>query len=62
MERHIRYALLVKGASEDTETVIDELIKNAFQLLQELSQLLTWDRGKEMADHKRFTLGTVMVP
>src|SRR5258705_11935701 len=50
--------MLVKVASKDTETVINGLIKNARQLPQELYQSLTWDRGKEMADHKRFTLAT----
>jgi len=34
------------------------LIKNARKLPQELYRSLTWDRGKEMADHKRFTLAT----
>ena len=34
------------------------LIKNARKLPQELYKSLTWDRGKEMADHKRFTLAT----
>jgi hypothetical protein len=58
VERHTRYAMLVKVASEDTETVISALIKNARQLPQEFYQSLTWDRGKEMADHKRFTLAT----
>lgn len=58
VERHTRYVMLVKVASKDTETVIDALIKNARQLPQELYQSLTWDRGKEMADHKRFTLAT----
>jgi len=58
VERHTRYAMLVKVASKDTETVINALIKNARQLPQELYQSLTWDRGKEMADHKRFTLAT----
>ena len=58
VERHSRYVMLVKVASKDTETVINALIKNARKLPQELYKTLTWDRGKEMADHKRFTLAT----
>jgi IS30 family transposase len=58
VERHTRYVMLVKVASKDTETVINALIDNARQLPHELYQSLTWDRGKEMADHKRFTLAT----
>lgn len=58
VERHTRYVMLVKVASKDTETVINALINNARQLPQELYQSLTWDRGKEMAHHKRFTLAT----
>jgi IS30 family transposase len=58
VERHTRYVMLVKVASKDTETVINALIKNARKLPQELYKSLTWDRGKEMADHKRFTLAT----
>ena len=56
--RDARYVMLVKVASKDTETVINALIKNARKLPQELYKSLTWDRGKEMADHKRFTLAT----
>ena len=58
VERHTRYVMLVKVAGKDTETVINALIKNARKLPEELYQSLTWDRGKEMADHKRFTLAT----
>lgn len=58
VERHTRYVMLMKVASKDTETVINALIKNARKLPQELYKSLTWDRGKEMADHKRFTLST----
>jgi IS30 family transposase len=58
VERHTRYVMLVKVARKDTETVINALIKNACTLPQELYKSLTWDRGKEMADHKRFTLAT----
>jgi len=50
--------MLVKIAGKDTETVINALIKNARKLPQEVYKSLTWDRGKEMADHKRFTLAT----
>ena len=50
--------MLVKVAGKDTETVVDALIKNTRKLPQELYKSLTWDRGKEMAGHKRFTLAT----
>ncbi|MFB4370820.1 MULTISPECIES: IS30 family transposase [unclassified Pseudomonas] len=58
VERHSRYLMLVKVAGKDTATVIDALIENAQKLPQELYRSLTWDRGKEMAAHKRFTLAT----
>jgi len=58
LERQSRYLMLVKVASKDTETVVSALIKHAHKLPQELYKSLTWDRGKEMADHKRFTLAT----
>jgi IS30 family transposase len=58
VERRTRYVMLVKIPSRDTETVINALIKQAHQLPRELYQSLTWDRGKELADHKRFTLAT----
>ena len=58
VERHTRYAMLVKVSGKDTKTVINALIKNARKLPEELYQSLTWDRGKEMAEHKRFTLAT----
>ena len=58
VERQTRYVMLVKVAGKDTETVIDALIKNARKLPDQLYQSLTWDRGKEMADHQRFTLAT----
>jgi IS30 family transposase len=58
VERHTRYAMLVKVTGKDSETVINALIKHARKLPEELYQSLTWDRGKEMAEHKRFTLAT----
>ncbi|WP_136415900.1 IS30 family transposase [Herbaspirillum sp. ST 5-3] len=58
VERQTRYVMLVKVTNKDTETVINALIKHACKLPDELYQSLTWDRGTEMADHKRFTLAT----
>lgn len=58
VERQTRYVMLVKVGGKDTQTVVDALIKNARKLPQELYKSLTWDRGKEMAAHKRFTMAT----
>jgi IS30 family transposase len=58
VERQTRYLMLAKVPSKDTETVINALIKQAHKLPRELYKSLTWDRGKEMADHQRFTLAT----
>ena len=58
VERKTRYVMLVKVDGKDTETVVNALIKSARKLPQELYKSLTWDRGKEMAGHKRFTLAT----
>jgi IS30 family transposase len=58
VERQTRYVMLVKVARKDTATVINALIKHARKLPQQLYQSLTWDRGKEMAGHKRFTVAT----
>ena len=58
VERQSRYVMLVKVGGKDTETVVNALIKHARQLPRELYQSLTWDRGKEMADHRRSTLAT----
>ena len=58
VERHSRYVMLAKVSSKDTETVVSTLIEHARKLPTELYKSLTWDRGLEMADHKRFTLAT----
>ncbi len=58
VERHSRYVMLIKVANKDTQGVVTALIKHARRLPDELYKSLTWDRGKEMADHQRFTLAT----
>jgi len=58
VERHTRYVMLMKVDDRKTETVINALIKHSKRLPDELYKSLTWDRGKELTDHKRFTLAT----
>lgn len=58
VERQTRYVMLVKVDGKDTETVVNALIRNARRLPKQLYRSLTWDRGKEMAAHRRFTLFT----
>jgi IS30 family transposase len=58
VERHSRYVMLAKVPGKDTKSVVTALIKQSQKLPRELYQSLTWDRGKELADHKRFTLAT----
>jgi len=58
VERHTRLVMLVRVPSKDTKTVVDALIKQSHKLPRELYKSLTWDRGKEMADHTRFSLDT----
>ena len=58
VERHTRYVMLAKVANKDTQTVVSALIRQAKKLPGELYKSLTWDRGKELSDHRRFTLAT----
>ena len=58
VERHTRYVMLVKVADKRTDTVVSALIRQAKKLPTELYKSLTWDRGKELADHRRFSLAT----
>ena len=57
VERHSRYVMLAKVPNRETQTVVNALIRQARKLPDELYKSLTWDRGKELADHKRFTHG-----
>ena len=58
VERQSRYVILAKVANKETASVVTALIKQARKLPRELYQSLTWGRGKELADHQRFTLAT----
>ena len=58
VERHSRYVMLAKVADKSTRTVVSALIKQAKKLPTELFKSLTWDQGKELTDHRRFSLAT----
>uniref|UniRef100_UPI002739097F IS30 family transposase n=1 Tax=Stenotrophomonas sp. YIM B06876 TaxID=3060211 RepID=UPI002739097F len=58
VERQTRYLMLVKVAGKDTQTEDNAQIKNASRLPTQLYRSLTWDRGKEIAGHRRFTHAT----
>jgi IS30 family transposase len=58
VERTSRYVVLVKVESKRTECVTDGLIREVKQVPEQLWRSLTWDRGMEMAHHKRFTMDT----
>ena len=58
VERQSRYVMLAKVKNKDTESVVSALIKQSKKLPSELYKSLTWDRGKELADHQRFTMAT----
>jgi IS30 family transposase len=58
VERQSRYVLLVKVDGKDTKTVVDALASHVQTLPVQLRATLTWDRGMELADHRRFTVAT----
>ena len=60
VERSSRFVLLVKVPSKPSDKVVSALIKQARKLPDQLRRSLTWDRGHELAQHKRFTIATDM--
>ena len=58
VERQTRYLMIAKIENRDTRSVVNALIKQARHLPEQLYRSLTWDRGMELTDHKRFTLAT----
>jgi len=58
VERQSRFVLLERLPSADSPTVVRALARRMQRLPVQLAQSLTWDRGKEMAQHKAFTVAT----
>jgi IS30 family transposase len=58
LKKELIQHLRTQRANKDTATVVNALIKQSKKLPRELYKSLTWDRGKELSDHKRFSLAT----
>lgn len=59
VERQTRYVMLFPlPLGRDAEQVRQQLAAKILELPAQLRRSLTWDQGKEMADHVRFTIDT----
>jgi IS30 family transposase len=58
VERQSRFVQLIKVSSKDTATVVRALTRHVQCLPEGIMASLTWDRGLEMAQHKRFSVAT----
>ena len=58
VERQSRFTMLVKVPGKDTASVVTALSRQIRQLPSALRRSLTWDRGMELAQHKRLTVAT----
>ncbi len=58
VERSTRYVMLMKLEKNTAEQVRVAMSKKIRTLPTELRRSVTWDQGKEMADHLRFTVDT----
>jgi IS30 family transposase len=58
VERQSRFVMLVRVDGKDSESVVEALVRQVQRLPQGLMASLTWDRGMELAYHKRFSVAT----
>jgi len=58
VERTSRFTILIKVASKEPASVVPALIRQVRRLPTHVTRSLTWDRGTELAHHKRFTVAT----
>ncbi|HKT09879.1 MAG TPA: IS30 family transposase [Gemmatimonadaceae bacterium] len=58
VERSSRFVQLIKVPSAETVAVVHALTRHVQRLPNGLMASLTWDRGKEMTQHRRFTIAT----
>ncbi len=58
VERSSRFVMLVRVGGKDTGSVVEALSDQIRRLPEAMIETLTWDRGTEMAAHKKFTVAT----
>ena len=58
VERSSRFVMLVRVDGKDTESVVAALGEQVRRLPKTMMATLTWDRGPEMAAHKKFAVAT----
>ena len=58
VERASRFVVLVRLPGKASARVVDALIDAVQRLPAGLMRSLTWDRGSELAQHRRFTIAT----
>ncbi len=58
VERRSRFVMLIRTPSMESKTVVDAMIEHIQRLPVGVLKTLTWDQGREMADHLRFTVAT----
>jgi IS30 family transposase len=58
VERSSRYAMLGRVTDQRAETVREVITELILRLPEHLRRSLTWDQGREMAEHARFSVDT----